>query len=80
MQIETDPVNDTATVAAIEKACNLLGHYYILKTTDMFDNSSIPHIVLERNVLDACRWVCTNTCFGACRPTLHCQDLSTAVY
>ena len=52
----------TINTTAIEKACNLLGHYYILNGSGTFNNSNITHIVLKQNVLDACtHWVSSNT-------------------
>ena len=63
LQNETGLGNATdVELAAIEKACNLLGHYYILNESGTFDNSNITHIVLKQNVLDACtHWVSSNT-------------------
>ena len=59
LQTETDPGNATDTeLAAIEKACDLLEHYYLLNGSGIFNNSNILHIVLKQNVLDACtHWV-----------------------
>jgi len=67
LQTETDPGNATDTDQAIDKACDLLGHYYLLNGSGIFNNSNILHIVLKQNVLDACtHWVSANTCFHAC--------------
>jgi len=63
--LQIGPVN--ATQLAIEKACNLLDHYNLLKEDGMFDNSNTLHIFLEQNVLEACTvWVSANVSPDVC--------------
>ena len=48
----------TVTEQAIGKACDLLDYYNLLKEGGNFNNSTILHVFLEQNVLDACTyWV-----------------------